>query len=287
MAASRSRSITMASAVLALAIALPCHAQGNSQNKGKKSRPPSGSTLPSSATGPAAGASPLAWLDDASLLAPGMMSLTFSAMRWTGADLSEVDFPIVDVSVGIAPRVQLGVNVPRIVGSADGTGPVGGIGTSYVSSKIALLTGADGIKLAVSPMVEILGEGAVQALAPGEGRTQFGLPISMEIGHGPARVFASTGFFTRGAWFAGGGVGLQATPKTGVSVSFTRSWAKTDIVGVSRDRREVSGGLSYFMKPQLAVYGALGRTVATTDENGAGTTISGGLTLLLSPRNTQ
>ncbi len=280
MRARGSIAIATASAVVALAIAVPLQAQGNS---GKKSKPPSSSPLPSPATGPAAGASPIAWLDDASLLAPGSMALTVGAMRWSGADLSEVDFPIADVSVGVTPRFQLGMSVPRVVGSADGTGPVGGVGTSYVTAKIALLNDASGVKLAVSPMLEILGEGAVQALAPGENRTRFGLPVSAELTQGPARVFASAGFFTRSAWFAGGGVGVQATPRVGVSASFTRSWANDDASGVMRDRRELSGGVSYFVKPQIGVYGAIGRTIATTDENGAGTSLSGGVTFLLSP----
>jgi hypothetical protein len=74
----------MASAALVLAIAVPIHAQGKSNGKGNghKSSPPSSSSLPSPATGPAAGVSPLAWLDDASLLAPGSMSVTLSAMRF-------------------------------------------------------------------------------------------------------------------------------------------------------------------------------------------------------------
>jgi len=278
-----------ASAVLVLAVAIPVHAQGKSNGKGNghKSSPPSSSPLPSPTAGPAAGASPLAWLDDATLLAPGSMSLTISVLRWSGTDLSEVNFPIVQASVGLAPRFQIGATVPRIVGSADGTGPVGGIGTSYISTKIALLTGTSGVKLAVSPVIEVLGEGAVQALAPSEGRTQFGLPVSMELAQGPARVFASTGFFSRGAWFAGGGLGVQATPKIGVSLSFTRSWANDSTTSVSRDRRELSGSVSYLVRPQIGVYGALGRTIATTDDNGAGATISGGVTFLLHARVTK
>jgi hypothetical protein len=215
------------------------------------------------------------------------MALTVSTMRWSGTDLSEVDVPIVDVSVGLAPRLQLGANVARVVGSADGTGAVGGVGTSYISGKIALLTGRSGVKLAVSPMVEILGEGAVQALAPGEGRMQFGLPVSTELSQGPARVFASAGFFSRGVWFAGGGAGLQATPRVGLSLSFSRSWAPDDTTGISRQRRELSGGVSYIVKPQIGIYTALGQTIATTDDNGAGTTISGGVTFLLNPRLTK
>jgi len=272
----------MAGAV-ALAIAVPAHAQGNSGGKGHKSSPPSSSSLPSPAVGPASGASPLAWLDDASPLAPGSMSLTVSAVRWSGTDLAETDVPVVNAAVGLAPRLQISASVPRVVGSADGTGPVGGMGTSYFSSKIALLTGASGVKVAVSPMIEILGEGAVQALPAGESRTQFGLPISLEVTQGAARVFASTGFFSRGAWFAGGGVGVQATPRVGVSLSFTRSWGGPDASGVARDRREVSGGVSYFVTPHVGTYGSMGRTIATTDDNGAGTTVGAGVTFLLAP----
>ena len=279
----RRLSHAMVCAVAALAIAVPVHAQGKSDGKGHKSSPPSSSALPSPAVGPASGASPLSWLDDASLLAPGAMSLTVSAVRWSGTDLDETDFPVVNAAVGLTPRFQIGASVPRVVGSADGTGPVGGMGTSYFSAKIAVFSSASGLKVAVSPMIEILGEGAVQALPAGDSRLQFGLPVSLELTQGAARVFASTGFFSRGAWFAGGGVGVQATPRVGASLSFTRSWGGTDASGVTRDRRELSGGLAYFVTPHVGVYGSLGRTIATTDDNGAGTTIGGGITFMLAP----
>jgi hypothetical protein len=86
-------------AAAALAIAVPVHAQGKSAGKGYKRSPPSSSSLPSPAVGPASGASPLAWLDDASLLAPGSMSLTVSAVRWSGTDLAETDFAVVNAAV--------------------------------------------------------------------------------------------------------------------------------------------------------------------------------------------
>jgi hypothetical protein len=188
--------------------------------------------------------------------------------------------------MGLAPRFQLGATVPHIVGNADGS-VVGGVGTSFIRSKIAILTGESGVKLAVSPMIEVLGEGAVQALPTDQGRTQFGIPISLEIGQGSARVFASTGFFTRGAWFVGGGVGLQPTPTFGLSLGFTRSWADTDVAGVLRDRRELTGSASYFIRSDMGIYGALGRTIATTDANGAGTTLSGGVTFFVKTPTTR
>jgi hypothetical protein len=263
--------------VLAVAVSAPAQSSGRGKSgNGHKSSPPSSSSLPA----PTSGASPLSWVDDATLLAPASMSLTLSMMRWSGADLTELDAPIVDAAVGLAKRLQLGATVPRIVGSADGSGPVGGFGTSYISGKVALLTEPD-VKLAVSPVLEILGQGAVQALPAGESRHQVGLPISLEIAPGPFRMFAATGFFTRGAWFAGGGAAFQPTPRTGASMSFTRSWATTEIEGVHRDRRELSGGVSYFLKPQIGVYGSVGHTIATTDDNGAGMSVSCGVTFLL------
>jgi hypothetical protein len=270
--------------VAALAIAVPVRAQGKSGGKGHQSSPPSSSPLPIAVVGTPSGTSPMSWLDDASLLLPGSMSLTVSAVRWSGTDLSETDFPVVNAAVGLTPRFQIGVSVPRVVGSADGTGPAGGFGTSYFSGKIALLTGgSSGLKVAVSPMIEILGEGAVQAIPAGESRMQVGLPISLEIAQGNARVFASTGVFSRGAWFAGGGVGVQAMPRVGASVSFTRAWGGADASGVVRDRRELSGGVAYSVSSRVAVYGSLGRTVATTDNNGAGTTVGAGVSFLLAP----
>ena len=280
----RRRSVVAASAVMALAVAVTAHAQGHGNGNGHKSQPPSSSALPSPAS--TTSASPLSWIDDASLLAPGSMTLTVSALRWSGADLSEVDAPIVDAAVGLTKRLQIGASIPHIVGSAAETGPVGGLGTAYITGKVALLNEPE-VKIAVSPVLEILGAGAVQALPVDDSRYQLGLPVSLEVVRGSVRIFAATGFFTRGAWFAGGGTGFQLTPRVGASATFTRAWAKTDVDGVNRDRREVSGGISYFVRPQIAVYGSLGHTIATTDESGAGMTVSGGVTFLLTPNLTK
>jgi len=274
-----------AGAALGLSVAGHADAQGRGNGNPHKSSPPSSSVLPNPATtSPTGGASPLAWLDDATLVAPGSMLVTVSAMRWSGADLSEVDVPVVDAAMGLAPRFQIGASVPRVAGGADGTGQAGGIGTSYFSGKIAVLTSEHRVRMAVSPMLEVLGEGAVQALGPGQSRTQVGVPVSAEIRQGTARIFASTGVFSRGRWFAGGGAGVQATPAVGLSLAFTRSWASDSTSGVLRDRQEVSGGASYLVRPQMGVYLAIGRTIGTLDENGAGTTISGGVSVLFSAR---
>lgn len=287
MIAARRVSFVIAGAALALAITVPTRAaaQGNGKGKDHKSTPPSQSVLlsPTAAGATGGGASPLAWIDDASVLAPGTMSVSMFALRWQGADLSEVSVPIVDIVAGLAPRVQLGASIPRVGGAADPAG-ASGVGTSYFSVKIAVPTGAaSGVKLAVAPTLEVLGDGARQSLTQGGGRTQLGLPVMAEIERGASRLFGSAGYFSRGSWFAGGGVGTQASPRVAVSAAFSRAWTTDAAAAVVRDRKEISGGAALSLTPRCSVFGSLGRTVATADSDGAGTTVAAGVSLLIGP----
>jgi hypothetical protein len=180
--------------------------------------------------------------------------------------------------------VQLGASIPRNVGAADPTGAIGGVGTSYVSAKIAILTGGPSrVKLAIAPTIEILGEAAVQSLTPGDRRTRFGLPVMAEIERGGARLFGSAGRFSRGGWFAGGGVGFQASPRVSVSTSLSRAWATDATSLVALDRKELSGGAAFALTPHVSLYGSLGHTVGTADANGAGTTVATGISVLVLP----
>ena len=275
------RSLAMtAIAFAALAVAAPAHAQG--KGKGHKSTPPSSTTLPSPVS-TSAGALPFAWIDDASVLPSGTMALSISTLAWRGFDLSEVDVPIVGMALGVADRVQIGASIPRVMGSSDPNGVVAGLGTTFVSAKIGVLDGAgSGVKLAVAPTLEILGPNAAQALAPGEGRWRLGVPLSVEVDRGAARVFGSAGFFAGGVRFAGGGVGGQVTPRLSLSASIDRAWTLDGIGGVVHDRREISGGAGFAMTPRVSFFGSLGQSFATADVDGAGTTLSGGILILLS-----
>ena len=81
---------TMASVLVTLAIALPAAAQGKSgKSKGKPAAPPPTSTnVPMTASGisvPTAATAPFAWMDDASLMAPGTMWLGVSMVQWHGS----------------------------------------------------------------------------------------------------------------------------------------------------------------------------------------------------------
>jgi hypothetical protein len=279
----------LASALVALAVSSPALAQGKSQQH-KKGAPPSRSdlTAPASVSMPTtivAGPTPFAWVDDASLLEAGAVSVALSVVRWQDNGVSEVDVPVVDAAIGLAPRVHLTATVPRVVGSADPSGAVGGLGTSYFSAKIAALNDPKrSLKLSVAPTLEVLGRGVLESMTDGERRVHFGLPVSAEIERGRARLYAGGGYFTRGVWFTGGGVGTRVNDKVFVSGGFSRSWRRSDVADVplsDRDRKEITGSGSYSVTPQISVYGAIARTIATLEENGAGTSLVGGVSFFV------
>ena len=239
-------------------------------------------------TAASVGATPLAWVDDASIVEPGNVALAISAMRWTGSGFSEVDVPIVDATFGLAPRVQLSASVPRVAGSADPAGAVGGMGTTFFSAKAALYEHKKhSFKVAAAPTLQLLGEGVVPSLGPDEGRTRWGLPVSAEASRGRARVYGGGGYFSPGLWFAGAALSAQAAEKVFVSGGFSRAWRRTDVADIplgERDRKEISGGAAYLVTPQVTAFASIGHTIRTLPENGAGTSILGGVSLLFASR---
>src|SRR5262249_49812995 len=130
-----------------------------------------------------------------------------------------------------------------------------------------------------------LSKNAVTSGSVDDGRVRFGLPVSVELDRGSGRVYGSAGFFSRGIRFAGFGVGTQPGPKLGVSLSFSRAWATSNLDPTlpSATRNEISTGASYSMTPKVSVFGSVGHTIAMADENGAGTSVSIGAAFLLGP----
>jgi hypothetical protein len=112
------------------------------------------------------------------------------------------------------------------------------------------------------------------------------LPVSVELDRGAARVYAGSGYFSRGVWYAGAGAGVQAAPSVALAASFTRSWtsaATPDVPIGLRDRNEISGSALYVLTPNIGVFGSIGHTIATTDANGAGATFVAGISLSAQP----
>ena len=85
---------------------------------------------------------------------------------------------------------------------------------------------------------------------------------------------------------SGDGAGLRATDKLFVSGGYNRSWRTSDVFDTliaSRARTEVTGGLAYAAAPNISLFGSMGRTIKTPEENGAGRTVSGGVAFSFTP----
>jgi hypothetical protein len=283
----------MASALVAFAIALPAAAQGKSgQNHGKPpaAPPPTTTTLPVAATTSLATtggitvpiattpAAPFAWMDDANLMAPGTVWLGVSMVSWHGGGAGEVVVPVFDGSIGLTTRVQLGASVPRVAGD---------LGTTFFNAKIGIINDdVRGLKLAVGPTLEILSSASMQSGPAGQARTHWGFPVSAQVDRAVGRIYASSGYFSPGIWYVGAGFGRSVNDRAGVSLSFSRAWTSTasaipNVVGPHRN--DLSGGVSFDVTPNIAVFGSVGRTIRTAAENGAGTTVSFGMSLSAGP----
>ncbi len=276
----RSRLAAVAGVLVALAVAVPSYAQGKSGGK----KPGKGPTLPPSSgtvsVQPTSSASvdtvvstttPFAWLDDASVMEPGSVWIAVSMARWQGSGLSQTSVPVVDTAIGLAPRVQVGASVPRVAGS---------LGTMFFSAKVAMFSNDDrAVQVAVGPTLEVL---PYSTLA-GQRRVEWGLPVSAQVDRGSSRIYGSTGYFSPGTWYAGAGIGRTVSDRIGVSASFSHAWATSPepsagVASVAGPRRnELSGGASYDLKPNIAVFGSISRTIGVAAEEGAGTTLGFGL----------
>lgn len=231
------------------------------------------------------GATPFGWIDDASVLPAGTGVLMVSAVTWRGTDATELDVPVVGAAVGVAPRFQLAATVPNVMGS-DANGIAGGLGTTFVTAKFGVIQGS-AFKLSVAPTLEVLGAGVVQFLEPTESRVQWGLPVSVEVDGGGARAFASAGYFSRGIRFAGGGLGVDLSPHVSISGTFSHAWLSdasfAAAAGATSVRNEISGTLALTATSHVGVFGSIGHSFATSDPNGAGMTLGGGIWIMGAP----
>lgn len=272
----------------ALVVVLPATAFAKNGNGKGKGAPPSSSALPvASAPPPGIGATPIPWIDDANLMPSGAMSIDLSVSHWRGDGISETTLPVVNFAVGLTERLQFAVSVPRVVAD-EASGVAGGIGTTFVSGKYLAYVNDRGVKVAVAPTLELLGTNVLTSLGPDEKRAQFGLPVSLELDGGGRRAYFSSGWFSRGVWFAGAGLGLQVRPRVGVSASFSRSWTSAPAdpalaLAESRDKAEFSGGVGVALAPHVSVFASVAHTIATSAENGAGATVSAGISFYVPP----
>jgi hypothetical protein len=281
--------IAAAVLVTVLAVAGTAAAQGRGNGQG---RPPQAGAQGSPArSGGQAGAAPVAlqpspsfpqfgtWLDDATTAVRGAGYASIGATYWRGSGANQIDAPILGVTYGIANRAQLSATVPFYHTRYDGFSG-SGLDNVYVSGKIAVVNpdaGAGRFGLAVSAVAEILNAGFADA-----SRAHWAVPLSVELRGGAVRLYGSTGYFSRGAFFAAGALEWAAPTGTSVTASLAHSASVQGVTVATTARvpraslRDASVFVSHPVSSIASVYVAGSRTFSGTWIDGA-SAVSGGL----------
>jgi hypothetical protein len=213
-----------------------------------------------------------AWLDDASALAPGEAWLALSMSKWDMPIATGKDAPVIDLSVGVAPRVQVSATVPYFRVTDRFGASFRGLGDLYLGSKVVLrhATSPDGFGVSVGPTLELLSN--TSTAGTGLERVNWLLPINIEQRFSTGRIYGSTGYFTRGVFFASGAYERPLTDRLVLSGALSHAYATdpeaiSEEIGLRRQRLDLSSTVAYSVSPALAVFGSLGRTVWGFDED--------------------
>jgi hypothetical protein len=258
------------------------HAYGHAHQGGVSAGSGSSTPLPASGTGIRDFG---AWLDDASVIGVGgsWVSLSFNYFRLTS--LREFDAPVADLGVGVAPRVQFGFSVPYYNVLDNGGASAHGLGDLYMHSKFQLrdaATASNGLGWAVLPIVEVL-----SASASGDrNRLNWALPVSIELQRRAWRVYGSSGYFSRGSFFASGAVEHTVSDRVWVSGTLSQSHSLHQAAaGLPRVRTDIGGGAGCLLKPGFSVFGSVGRTLSSNDPERTRLSVSAGISMSVGSRS--
>jgi hypothetical protein len=276
--------------VLALAVG-PAVAQGNGNGYGRGKVKGGSGPVTSGSAAPVSSGSGIAirqfgaWLDDASLLAPGDAWTSITIGHYRSLAGSQTDFPVVDAGFGITRRAQFGVTVPYYHARFNDGTNFGGFGDVFLSGKVLLVESRErSIGLAVSPVVEFS-----QDPLPGQSSVGWGVPLDVEARLPGFRVFGSTGYFSRGALFAAGAleipVGERLVATGGLTMMrSTNESPAADAIGLSKGRSDITGSAAYFVSPSVALFASTGRTIGSSDGTGTNFMLAGGVSFSYAPR---
>ncbi|HET7695438.1 MAG TPA: hypothetical protein VFK57_07000 [Vicinamibacterales bacterium] len=211
------------------------------------------------------------WLDDASVMEAGTGFVSFGVGLFKTPVYRELDLPTVDSGVAIHRRVQIGMSVPYYRASVTGAPVVRGFGDMYLSAKVQLREpGPSRLGFGVTPMLEVL------SVDPPDGssRVTWALPASVELQRQGWRLFGSAGYFSRGAMFGSGAVEIEVSDRASISGAISQSYSVhhddlSAALGLHKARTDVNGGISFVLRPDVALYTNVGRTISARDDNSA------------------
>jgi hypothetical protein len=221
------------------------------------------------------------WLDDASVLEVGSGFVSVGFGLFKTPVYRETNLPSIDSAIAIHPRVQVGMSVPYYRATVAGS-PVGrGFGDVYLNTKIQLREPSpDRAGFGLIPMIEVL------SVSPPDGgsRVTWALPASVELQREGWRLYGTGGYFSRGAVFGSGAIEFELSDRAWVNgaVSHSYSIRHDDLsaaLGLRKARTDVNGGVTFAVRPDVAIYSSLGRTISARDDNSATFIFNAGVSL--------
>ena len=216
------------------------------------------------------------WPDDAEVLDKGSGVLSVGVSNWHWALGRGIAVPSLFGSVGLGRRLQFGVTIESDRSTYTDATHQTSLGDVYLIGKIGVVDPrTHRIGVAISPLVHVLSpDGLTYYRYYRSGtmrRAQFGLPVHVQIPAGRARVSVSGGVFSVGSAFVSGGADASINSRLSVngtiSQAFATGTALVDNPDVSRRRSDVSGGASLSLSPAVVLFGSIGRTISSTDQN--------------------
>jgi hypothetical protein len=197
------------------------------------------------------------------------------------------DAPVVDVSAGLAPRIQAHLTVPYFRARDLYGTEMRGLGDVYVGGKVKLRDAAKGLGVAVGATMELLSDTSVGGT--GLRRVNWLFPLNLERRFATGRAYGSTGYFTRGVYFASGAYEIPVTDRMVVTGALSHAYstdheALSTELGLGRNRVDVSGTAAYTVSPALALFGSIGRTISGVEPDSTRLLLSGGVAINLAPQ---
>jgi hypothetical protein len=220
------------------------------------------------------------WLDNAVVNAPGETWMSMATTYWRSSSLREIDLPSIGASIGIAPHAQFSASVPYYH-VTDATGATfHGLGATYLTGKFAFAQDRR-VHMSTSPTIEVL---SWSVSSSDIHRINLVLPVSAQADIGRARLYGSTGYFSRGSVFAASALEVPAGSRATVVATLSQSYSIasdpiSDAAGISR--RRVDGGIGAYIMARTGVvlFGSIGRTLTPVTDTSGRLSVTGGLTM--------
>jgi hypothetical protein len=270
--------VVIATAAVLLPGARVASAQGNGHGnafghyKGAVSAASAPSTAPAGSSISGTGVRNFgSWLDDASVMDVGSGFVSVGVGVWKTPVYREIDLPTIDSGFAIHRRVQVGMSVPYYRATVAGSPVARGFGDVYLSAKVQLREPAAGrAGFGIVPMIEVL------SVAPPDGssRLTWALPASVELQRRGWRVYGTGGYFSRGAVFGSGAVEVELSDRAWLNGTLSHSYSihhddLSAALGLKKARTDANGGVTLAVRPDVAVYANIGRTISARDDNSA------------------